>query len=136
MRLEGLAATVLLLSAPAVAAAHHSVAAVYDREKAVSFSGRLTRIEFVNPHSKMEVEFTGKDGRPVRWTIETSSPNGMERLGLNKESLAVGDSVKVVGYPARSGGTEAWLTRLETSQRSYDVGFRRSSPAPTPTPLN
>lgn len=132
----GLLAAIFLTALPAAADAHHSIAAVYDRDKAISFTGKLTVVEFVNPHSRLQVEFTGKDGKPVLWTIEAAATRGMERLGLTKDTLAIGERVKVIAYPARSGQAEAWLTRLETADRSYELGFRRTEPPPVPVQLN
>ena len=51
--------------------------------------------------------------------------------------VLIGDPVKVIGYPSRSAEREAWLTKLETPKRSFDISFRnRTNPAPTPEALN
>jgi hypothetical protein len=134
MRLGAIAAIIVATAAPATGFAHHSVAALYDREKAVRMDGKIVRVEFVNPHSKVEVEFRRPDGQLVRWALETSSPGGLARMGLDKETLIVGDPVQAVGYPARSGAREAWLTRLDTPKRTYDLGLRRNSAMPKPSP--
>jgi hypothetical protein len=136
MRPAAVALTALLLAAPAAASAHHSVAAVYDREKAVSLSGRVTRLELINPHSVIEVEFARPDGEIVRWTLETSGPSGLDRQGLNTTTLAIGDRVSAVAYPARSGSREGWLTRLQTPKKTFDMSVRRTSPVPAPSPAS
>ena len=128
------AATALLFVAPAAAFAHHSISAMYDREKAVSFSGRVTKVELINPHAKIEVEFANPRGEMVRWVLETGGPGRLERQGLTTAELSVGDTVKAVGNPARSGTREAWLTQLQTRERTFDMNFRQTGPAPTPTP--
>jgi hypothetical protein len=134
MRLGAIAALMVAIAVPASGWAHHSIAALYDREKAVRMDGKIVRVELVNPHSKVEVEFRRPDGQVVRWALETSSPGGLARMGLDKETLIVGDPVQAVGYPARSGAREAWLTRLATSKRTYDLGLRRNSAMPIATP--
>jgi hypothetical protein len=136
VRWTGVVVSFLLLAAPGYGLAHHSIAAMYDRDKAISVDGRLVRIEIINPHSALEVEARGRDGRSAVWRFESSGSSGMQRTGVEPGTLKIGEHVRMVGYPARSGGHAAWLTRLETPDRVYDFSFRRSSPAPTPVSVN
>jgi Family of unknown function (DUF6152) len=124
---------VLALAGPA--RAHHSIAAQYDRDRAVSFTGQVVRIELVNPHSSIDFEVRLEDGARASWTIESSGAAGMRRMGMTGDALSVGDEVKVIAYPARSGANQGWLTRLETPDRVFEFGMR-SGGAPEPTRLN
>ena len=132
MRWTATLMTLCLLAAPTAGLAHHSVVTQYDRERAVLVQGKVVRIAIANPHSHIEIEMRPAGGAPVVWKMEGGSAAGMQRLGLST-GLKVGDAVEAVGYPARSGARTAWLTRIETADRVFDLSFR-SSAAPKPVP--
>lgn len=133
MRLRGAVAVLAVLASASAAQAHHSIAAVYDRQRAVVIDGRVTEVEIMNPHSKLRVEITSANGAPATWTLESSSSAGMQRQGLTTKTIGIGERVKAIAYPARSGAREGWLTRLETDDRVYDLSVR-STTAPKPEP--
>lgn len=135
MRGTGVAAGLVLILAPGHGFAHHSIAALYDRARAVSVKGRLVSVELVNPHSKIEIEVSGPGGRVVTWKVETAGVMRMRSLGLQADTLRIGDPITAVGYPSHSGDRTAWLTRLETPDRVYDFS-QRGTPAPRPIPAN
>ncbi len=45
------------------AAAHHSFAAEFDGSKAVRLVGKLTKIEWTNPHSYFYLDVTDENGK-------------------------------------------------------------------------
>jgi hypothetical protein len=133
---KGVPVSLVLLALPGYGLAHHSITAMYDRDKAVSIDGRLVSVELVNPHSSVTIEVRGPGGQTTLWKIETSGAAGMMRMGIQPDTLTIGDAVKAVGYPARSGDRAAWLTKLETRDRVFDFSFRRGTPPPRPTPVS
>ena len=135
MRWAGAVLSLSLAAIPASGVAHHSIAALYDRDKAVSLTGKITRVDIVNPHSIIEVEVRRPNGATRVWKLESSGPGGMQRTGVTPGDLPVGETVKVVGYPARDGGPSVWLTRLQTPDRTFDFSYRRG-PAPKPVPTS
>jgi hypothetical protein len=84
------------------ASAHHSFAA-FDLSKTTQIEGVLTEVRLVNPHSFLEVEVVGGDGKPVRWGIEGLSPRQLFDKGLKRSALKAGDKVKLVVNPLRTG---------------------------------
>lgn len=82
--------------------AHHSFAAEFDAKQPVTFTGRVTKVEWTNPHTYFYVDVKGATG-VVNWAFETAGPNTLARQGWSRESLKVGDQVTVVGYRARDG---------------------------------
>jgi hypothetical protein len=82
--------------------AHHSAAAIYDEAKTVTVQGLVTKIEWTNPHVYIHVDAKQATGEIVSWSLEGPSPIGLYRDGVHKDSLKVGDTVTVVGVPARS----------------------------------
>ena len=89
-----LAAAVLLL--------HHSFAADFDITKSVTLIGRVTKIEWMNPHVHISLE--AKDGP---WTVEMGSPNGLRERGWTSKTLKVGDAITVDGSRAKDGSRTA-----------------------------
>ena len=91
-----------LLAAPAVIA-HHSFAAEFDANKALTLKGIVTKIEWANPHTYFYVDVTNPDGKVVNWGMEMGSPNGLMRQGWTRNTLHVGDEVTVEGSQAKDG---------------------------------
>ena len=91
----------LLGSAPVFA--HHSFSAEYDAKKPITLAGTVTRVEWLNPHTKFYVDVKGEDGKVVNWEFELGSPNQLARRGWTRHSLNVGDRVTVDAYLAKDG---------------------------------
>ena len=85
------------------AVAHHSVGAFYDQENVKTIEGKITRIRWANPHIKITVETVGEDGRRETWKVESGSINALERDGVTRDSMGVGDTVEISGFPSRRG---------------------------------
>ena len=85
------------------AIAHHSFAAEFDANKALTQKGIVTKIEWQNPHTYFYLDVTGTDGKVVNWGWEMGSPNGLMRRGWTRNTLKIGDSVTVEGSQAKDG---------------------------------
>jgi len=96
---------VLLAAAPL--AAHHAFSAEFDVSKPIKLQGSLVKWEMINPHSWFHIDVKGPDGQMVRWLIEGGSPNQLIRLGVTKNTLAVGTEFAIEGYLARDGTNKA-----------------------------
>ena len=84
-------------------AAHHSFAAEYDAKKPTTLTGRVTRVEWTNPHVKFFVDVTGPAGAIVKWEFQMGAVNGLLRRGWTRSLLTPGDTVTVDGYLSRDG---------------------------------
>jgi hypothetical protein len=91
----------VLFAMPAVA--HHSFAAEFDGKKCVVFEGVVTRIDWTNPHTFFFLNVKEGDGRVVNWAFETAGPNMLSHLGWKRDSIKIGDRLKVSAYPAWNG---------------------------------
>jgi hypothetical protein len=84
--------------------AHHAVQAQFDVTKQETFTGVLTKIDWINPHAWFHFDVKKEDGTVEQWATETIGPNGLRRLGLSDRRLfVVGDTYKVEYNPDRSG---------------------------------
>ena len=121
-----LSATALLLTmAVAPLAAHHSFAAEYDAAKRVTMTGKVTKIEWMNPHAFFYLDVKDeKTGAITNWAFELNSPNYLMRSGWTKSSLKVDDVVTVVGALARDGTKQvnASTVKLAGSEKTLFAG--------------
>src|SRR5881394_4636480 len=84
--------------------AHHSFAAEFDSAKAVDFQGKVTKVEWMNPHIYFYVDVKDEaSGKVINYACEGGAPNGLYRNGWRKDSLKVGDTVSVDGSRAKDG---------------------------------
>jgi hypothetical protein len=126
---------VLAVSVGVVAAvplvAHQSEAAEYDATKPVRVTGIVKKVEWTNPHIWFYVEGTDEvSGRTAVWGFSGAAPNGLRRRGITKESLKIGDTVKVQGVLAKDGSPNA-ASRGVTFSDGRQV-FTASAETPTP----
>jgi hypothetical protein len=91
------------LAVPVVA--HHAIGAEYDASKPVTLKGTVTKVEWTNPHARIYFDVAGPDGVVKNWNVELAARSALARQGWTAKSLAIGDTVTVEGYLARSGVT-------------------------------
>ena len=99
MKLAAGIACVMAAAMPAMA--HHAFGGEFDPNQPVLLKGKVTKVEWVNPHAWIHVEVRKPDGTREVWMIEGGSPNSLLRRGVTKEALAVGTVIVVDGYQAR-----------------------------------
>lgn len=92
-----------LLVAATPVFAHHSFSAEYDASKPVTLTGTVSKVEWMNPHARFELDVKDDTGKVTTWDLELGSPNVLMRLGWNRHSLKVGDVVTVKGSLAKDG---------------------------------
>ena len=95
----------LLWAVPAVA--HHSFAAEFDASAPITLKGKLTKMEWLNPHGWLHVDVTGEDGNVVSWAIEVGGPNALIRRGLRQTDFPIGSELIIEGYRAKNGSPTA-----------------------------
>ena len=85
------------------AAAHHSFPAQYDIDKPIALTGKVTKVEWTNPHIFIYADVTDANGAVVSWAFEMGGPNALLRQGWKRDSVKAGDTVTFEGSLARDG---------------------------------
>jgi hypothetical protein len=107
IKLMGVSAVAGVLLASLPAFAHHAFQAEFDDKKPVHLKGKVTEMEWINPHAWIHIDVTNADGSVTNWMVECGSPNIMLRRGFSKRSLEVGTELSVEGYQAKNGTMKA-----------------------------
>jgi hypothetical protein len=109
------AAAGIAVLAAASASAHHSFAAAYNLENAISIKGKIVDVRLTNPHSHFFLDVTNEDGTTSRWKFEAGTPSGMLRNGYSPQVIKKGDEVTINGFRARDDSDNGMLRELITA---------------------
>jgi hypothetical protein len=97
------------------APAHHSFAVFFDTDSALrKVSGVVQEFRFTNPHGVVTLAVR-KGKQEVIWRAETNSPSILRRRGWSADSLHVGETITIEGWPARDGSR---YMRLRSATRA------------------
>ena len=127
------AAALMLAVISMQAAAHHSFAAEYDAAKPIKLTGKVTNVEWYNPHVFFYIDVTDEKTKEVaNWAAEMNSPNSLMRLGWTRESMKLEDIVTVEGSLAKDGSkllNARSVVLTKTGQRLFAGSSDGSGPA-------
>lgn len=113
---QRLFALALVLAASAASLwAHHSLAAEYDTKKPIKLTGKMTKLDWRNPHAWIYIDAKMPNGAIEKWQCELGSPNAMTRAGFFNDSIAIGDEVVLDGSLAKDG-SKTCSTRTVTDK--------------------
>jgi Family of unknown function (DUF6152) len=110
-RTAALAALVALLAGSAWA--HHNMSALFDFNDRVTLNGKLTKMDWRNPHIYVSVD--AKMGDQVEeWSVEGPPPNFFRTRDINKTDIeqAIGKMVTAEVSRARNGSKSGLLRTL------------------------
>jgi len=99
--LAALGTLLLLAGLPAVA--HHSFEAEYDAKKPITIVGKVTKMDWMNPHIFIHIEGTDDKGVKGTWSCEGGNPNSLRRNGWLKGTIKEGDALTIEGSRAKDG---------------------------------
>ncbi|WP_293680287.1 DUF6152 family protein [uncultured Phenylobacterium sp.] len=111
-------AALSLAVAGGAALAHHAFAAEFDGKAPVLLRGKVTRIEWINPHAWVHINVVGADGKSTAWMVEGGTPNTLLRAGIDRNTLKSGQEIIVRGYQSKDR-----LCRPACKANGRDVTF-------------
>jgi hypothetical protein len=83
------------------AGAHHAFAAEFDGQSPVLLRGKVTRIEWINPHAWIHLNVVATDAKEQEWMVEAGPPNTLLRAGIDRNSLKLGTEIVVRGFQSK-----------------------------------
>jgi hypothetical protein len=95
--------TVAALLASAPVSAHHSFAAEYESGQMITLTGKITKVEWTNPHIYVHMDVADPSGKAVSWSVEGYPPNTLKRTGVPRSMFKEGDTITVTAYKSKDG---------------------------------
>jgi Family of unknown function (DUF6152) len=124
MRVTLSLAAICALLAVIPASAHHSHGNYMDTFTDVE--GVVKEVHFIVPHSWVYIEVKNPaGGEPQLWALEATGRGGLEKIGVTKEYIKAGDTVKARCHRLRDGSNGCLLGFLKArdgSVKDWDGG--------------
>ena len=114
-----LAAGVLLTGGAAFA--HHPFSAEYDSNKPAQVEGKVTKVNWTNPHSFLMVDAKDASGKLEHYRVELGSPGALAKKGWKRGNVKVGETVTVAGWYARDGAMRINARAVTVNGHEYDA---------------
>jgi hypothetical protein len=109
--------------------AHHSHGNYSDTF--IDIEGVVKEVHLVNPHSWIYIEVKGPTGQPQKWSLEASSVLQLERIGVTRDYIKAGDTIKARCHPLRDGSRGCLLGFVKTQDGSIKDWDSSNLPIPT-----
>ena len=114
-----------LVSTPLVG--HHSISGEFDANNPITFTGKVVRVDWMNPHIYTHIEVTEGPASGTVIKVEGGAPNGLFRRGWRSDTLQAGQIVEVTGLRAHNPDSpNVGQARITTSE-GVDVFSGRNS---------
>lgn len=84
--------------------AHHSFATHYLMDEVMEITGTVAELNIRSPHSFLMVDVENNQGVIERWEVEAHAVPLMRRLGIDADTIQIGDVIKVRGPSPRQSG--------------------------------
>ena len=110
-RLAGIPAAALSLFYASQTSAHHSTAE-YDAKVIAEARGEVVSVLWRNPHVRFQVSTKAVDGNEQLWEIESADLTRLDRAGLPRDILKVGDVITFAGNPSTRKERRMYVTNL------------------------
>ncbi len=107
--------------------AHHNFAAQYDANQPITLEGVVTRVDWMNPHVYFYIDVENAEtGEIESWALEMGPPHMLQARGWKRNSMQLGDEVKVEATRARNGSLNANARRVTLTATGEVLGAASS----------
>jgi hypothetical protein len=107
IRFATLAALCAMVSIAPVRA-HHSHGN-YDLSKWTTMEGSVKEVHLLVPHSWIYLVVKDAKGQPATWALEATGSGGLIKVGIKREDVKTGDTIKVRCHLLRDGSNGCLL---------------------------
>ena len=125
------AAAVVLSCWTGSAAAHHG-GGTFDNTKEIVWTGVVTRLALINPHSWIYFDVTGEDGTVGNHRCEMRAATVLRRSGWTEDMFPVGTRVTVEGQPDRFDPNSCYVNTIVGEDGSRADRYGQFSKADAP----
>jgi hypothetical protein len=129
MRLKLALAIVAVMFIALPVRAHHSHGNYTDTF--TDITGVVKEVHLVVPHSWIYVEVKDAKGEPTIWALEATGRTGLERIGVTRDYLKPGDTIKVRCHPLRDESPGCLLGFLKAPDGSVKDWDGNNAALPT-----
>jgi hypothetical protein len=113
-----ISAIAILLASAATVSAHHGFG-TFELNKSVTYTGKLTRLEFINPHSWLYFEVTDANGKVTKHRCEMRSAHTLRRSGWKEDLFPIGQQVTIEAAPDRADPQSCYLNTIRFPNGSH-----------------
>ena len=105
----------VLLSGFPSALAHHSFPAEFDKTNQGEIAGEIVEVWYKNPHARYRLAVEASDGSIDEWDVQTTSLMSLRSAGWTKDTLKVGDTVRIWGDLGHNNTKKLFMRGVEKS---------------------
>jgi hypothetical protein len=110
--LRSAVATAVLGALATPALAHHGFG-LFQMNVNKTWSGTLTKMNLINPHSYMEIDTVDDSGKPLHLRCEMRAATLIRRSGWSIEMFKVGSHVEIEGHPHRDDPQACYIENFK-----------------------
>jgi hypothetical protein len=115
-RIRIVTAIAFAIAATMPAIAHHGVG-TFDLSKSVTYTGKLTKLELINPHAWLYFEVS-ENGKVTKMRCEMRSAHVLRRSGWSKELFPINTQVTIEAAPDRVDPNSCYLNTIKFANGS------------------
>jgi len=105
-------AAIGLLITALPAFAHHPFESEFDAKAPIMLEGKITALEWQDPHVIIKMEAKDDKGAMKTWDLEAASPADMMKMGWTEAMLKTGEQITVHGYKAKAATSSVAAARV------------------------
>ncbi len=94
--------------------AHHGFG-TFDLNSTVNLTGKITKVDFINPHAWVYLEVEDENGKIIPWRCEMRAATVLKRSGWSKSLFVKGDSINISGARDTRDPQTCYLSSVQFS---------------------